>query len=78
VPTTGFNPSNLQSAGSRYTQYTGLANKTLKIRYTEHIRYTRSNYLQVAHAVHALNNCHEYGLIDKIEELGRPFTEMSG
>jgi len=75
----GFNPSTLQSVGSCYTQYTGLANKTLKIRYTEHIRYTRSNYLQVVYAVHTLlNKCLEFGLIDEIVELARPFTERSG
>jgi hypothetical protein len=64
VPTTGFNPQTLQSIASRYTRYAGPADKTLKIRYNEHIEYTRSHNPQVAYAVHILNNCHEYGFVD--------------
>jgi hypothetical protein len=60
-----------------YTHYTGPANKTLKIRYTEHIRYTRSNYPQIAYVVHTLNNCHEYGLINEIVELAKLFKEST-
>jgi hypothetical protein len=45
------------------------------MRYTEHIRYTRSNNPTGAYAEHILNNCHEYGLIDEIMELPQPFTE---
>ena len=74
VPTMGFNPQTLQSIASRYTHYTDLANKTL-IRYTEHIRYTRSNHPQVAFAVQVLNNCHEYGL-DEIQQ-AKPFTKRT-
>jgi len=57
------------------TDYAGPPNKTLKIRYTEHIRYTRCNNPTVEYAVHILNNCHEYGLFDEIMELPKPFTE---
>jgi hypothetical protein len=60
---------------SHSTDYAGPANKTLKMRYTEHIRYTRSNNPIVAYAEHILNNCHEYGLVDEIMELPQPFTE---
>jgi hypothetical protein len=57
VPRMGFNPQTLQSVARRYTRYAGLADKTLKIRYTEHIRHTRSNHPQVACAVglHVMN-----------------------
>jgi len=71
----GFNPHTLQSVASRYTRYAGPANKTLKIRYTEHIRYTRSNNPTVAYAVHILNNGNEYGLVDEIMELAKTLTE---
>jgi hypothetical protein len=53
VPATGFDPR-----ASCSTDYAGLADKTLNIRYTETIRYTSSNNPKVAYAVHTLNNCH--------------------
>jgi len=46
-----------------------------KIRYTEHISYTRSNNPQVAYAVHTVNNCHAYDPGDEIMGLASPFTE---
>jgi hypothetical protein len=60
-----FNPQTLQSTAT---------DKILKIRYNEHIRYTRSHNPQVAYAVDILNNCHEYGLVDEIMELETSFT----
>ena len=55
VPTMGFNPQTLQSVGKHYTYYAGRADKTLKTRYTEHIRYTRSHNQRAAYTVHILN-----------------------
>jgi len=78
LPKTGFNPHTHQSVASHYTRYADLTNKTLKMRYTEHIRYTRSNNPTVAYAVHILNNCHEYGLVDEIMELAKTFTAKDG
>jgi hypothetical protein len=48
-----------------------------KIRYTGHISCTRSNNPQVAYAVYALNNCHEYDPVDEIMGLAKSFTERS-
>ena len=42
-------------------------------RYNEH-RYTRSNNTQMARAIHILSNGHEYGPIDEITNLAKPFT----
>ena len=66
-----------QPVASHYTHCAGLAHKTLKIRYYEHIRYTRFNNAKVAYAVHILNNGHEYGLADEKTQLAKPFTERT-
>jgi len=59
-----------------YTHYAVLAHKTQKIRYNEHISYTRSNNQQVAYAAHTSKNCHEYDPVDEMG-LAQHFTKWS-
>jgi hypothetical protein len=60
---------------SHSSDYAGPAKKNIKKRYTELIRHTRSNNPTVTYAVHILNKCHEYGLVDEIMKLPQPFIE---
>ena len=55
--------------------YNEQTDETLKIRYAEFIRYTRSNNPQLAYAIHVLNNGHEGSPVDEIMELSKPFPE---
>lgn len=55
--------------------YTLQTDKTLNIRHNKHIRYARSNNPQVAYAIYALNNGHEYGAVDEIMQLAMPFRK---
>jgi hypothetical protein len=49
--------------------YVGQTSRDLKQRYQEHMHYIENNTPQSAFALRILNNCHEYGTIDKIMAL---------
>jgi len=51
--------------------------QTYKIRYNEHVSYTRSNNPHEAYAVPTLKNCHEYDPLDEIMVLAQHFTKWS-
>jgi hypothetical protein len=42
--------------------YVGQSDRTIRVRFKEHIRYIKSNNSTSAHATHILENRHEYGM----------------
>ena len=60
-----------------HIHYAFWTHKTQKIRYIEHISYTRFNNPQVAYTVRTLINCHEYDPVDEIMGLDQHFTKWS-
>ena len=52
-----------------HKQYIGQTGRTIKQRYTEHIRYIKNNDPKSAYALHILNHRHEWGPIDKTMNL---------
>jgi response regulator of citrate/malate metabolism len=52
--------------------YVGQSGRTIAVRYKEHIRYIRTNTLTSAYAIHTLNQCHDYGLLDDTLYLLKP------
>ena len=52
--------------------YIGQSGSSITIRHKEHTRYIRNNNPKSAHALHILNNRHEYGTAEETLELLKP------
>jgi hypothetical protein len=57
------------SSKHHINSYIGQTKHSFKLRYQEHIRYIKNNNSQSTHALHILNNTHEYGPMHKTMEL---------
>ena len=57
--------------------YVGQTNRSLRIRYKEHIRYIRSNNSQSAYAPNILQNRYEYGPMDNTMTLLKHINNQS-
>jgi len=55
----------------------GQTSRSLKIRYQEHIGYIRRNNPQSAYAPHILRNQREYGTMNNLMTLLKPFNNPS-
>jgi hypothetical protein len=55
-----------------YKSYVGQSDRSIAVRYTEHIRYIRTNTPTSAYALHILNQYHDYGPPDDKLHLLKP------